>query len=100
MTPAAQRPAGQEQNPEGQAWRDAHGIACAGASNPLGVAGTLAADIKALRAAGLTTPAVKAHPALCAIAAHLAYLFGHGSGPDPDLLRLVEARAAQPAGGD
>jgi hypothetical protein len=73
-------------------WRDAYGIAWVGASNPAGVANTLAkraAEVS--RAAG--TRAACEHHALRAIAGHLAFLFGNGLGPDDKILTEVQVNA-------
>jgi hypothetical protein len=77
---------------EDQAWADAYGIAYVGASNPTACASRLAKHSAAL-VHEQGTMAARKHPALRAIAGHLAYLYGYGLGPDIDLLDQVEVNA-------
>lgn len=67
---------------EDQLWRDAYLIAHAGASNPVAVARTLREHCKTVLARTHSSDAVRQHPALRAIAGHLAFLFGQGIGPE------------------
>lgn len=73
-------------------WRDAWRIAWVGASNPAAVASTLSKHTAALTREIGTRPACQ-HPALRAIAGHLAFLYGYGLGPDQEYLDQVEANA-------
>lgn len=73
-------------------WADAYRIAWVGASNPAAVASTLARRTQEVIHVIGTRPACQ-HPALRAIAGHLAYLFGQGLGPDQKYLDAVEANA-------
>jgi len=63
-----------------RAWNDAYLIAWVGASNPQGVARTMAPH------RGILGPE---HPAVKAISGHLAFLHGHGIGPEFDELDAV-----------
>lgn len=82
---------------EAQAWREAYYIAVVGASNPVSVAGTLG-RLSAAMLRHIGTHGVETHPALRAIAGHLAYLYGYGLGPDSDVLDQVEDRNKQNEG--
>jgi hypothetical protein len=73
-------------------WTDAHRIAWVGASNPAAVASTLARRTQEVIHVIGTRPACQ-HPALRAIAGHLAFLYGYGLGPDSEYLDLVESNA-------
>lgn len=77
---------------EDQIWREAYGLAYVGASNPVATAGrlcNLTAEVQGL----IGTREAEKHPALRAIAGHLAYLFGHGLGPESEYLDMVEENA-------
>lgn len=84
---------------ERKAYDDAYHIACVGASNPTGVALTIASTIAKLRwtsasqlhAAGVPSrPESDHHPAVQAMVGQLAYLIGISLGPAPDLMADVE----------
>ena len=78
---------------EDVAWKDAYGIAFIGAVNPLAVAGTLARDSSALMDVLRSTKAVCEHPALRAIAEHLAFLYSAGLGATVEHLDWIEYHA-------
>ena len=67
-----------------KAWSDAYYIAWVGASNPKGVQRTLTEHTASLG---------ETHPAVRAIAGHLAFLAGTSLGPDSDVLEQVLANA-------
>lgn len=73
---------------EAAAWQEAYYIAGVGAVNAAAVASRLAKHTAALTHL-IGTQGARKHPALRAIAGHLAYLFGYGLGPDDDLCREV-----------
>lgn len=79
---------------EDAAWREAHYIASVGASNPSAVAHALARNSSALQPY-LGTDGVRQHPALRAIAGHLAYLYGYGLGPDMGVLDALRQNATR-----
>jgi hypothetical protein len=80
---------------ERELWTRAWRINMPGASNPVGVARTLAEEsVKVLHAYN-STQAVREHKALRAMAAHLAFLFGHGLGPDGEVLNELVIKAEQ-----
>lgn len=92
--PAAEEPA-QALSPEDQAYRDAYRICWPGASNPGAVAATLAKHSAALTHSLRDTRAVRDHPALQAIAAQLALLYGITAlGPPEGVYEAVRQRAA------
>jgi hypothetical protein len=67
---------------EDRMWQDAYAIAWIGASNPKGVIHTISTY------AGLFG---YDHPAIEAMCDHLAFLLGHGLGPEFDILDQVRA---------
>lgn len=79
---------------EDQAWKDAYRINFPGASNPSAVASTLAKNTSALTPL-IGTRGARKHPALQAIAGHLAFLFGQGPGAEVKLLDQVEVNAVR-----
>lgn len=79
---------------EDQAWRDAYRINWPGASNPAAVASTLHRNTSALIPL-IGTDEARKHPALRAIAGHLAFLYGQGAGASVALLDEVEVNAVR-----
>lgn len=80
------------QQMEDAIYKDAWNISL-GASNPVAVAHTLhqrSSEIMGLRR---STAAVRSHPALRVIAAHLAFLYGAGVGPNEEDYAQVTAVA-------
>lgn len=78
---------------EDQAWADAYRIAYVGAANPTAAAARLAEDASLLMGKLHDTASVRNHPALQAIAGHVAFLFGQALGPADGLLQQVEENA-------
>jgi hypothetical protein len=77
---------------EAQIWWDAYRIADPGASNPVAVAGTLAAASGALLR-NISQDDVKKHPALRVMAGQLAYLYGVGKdGPSSADMNEVDQK--------
>jgi hypothetical protein len=71
---------------EDMMWQDAYNIAWIGASNPKGVIRTISTY------AGLFG---YDHPAIEAMCDHLAFMLGHGLGPEFDILDQVRAEYAR-----
>lgn len=73
-------------NAERQAYHDAYGIACVGASNPAGVALTIHKTLAALYRDGYDTKRAAYFEPVQAMVGQLAYLTGLSLGPEFSLL--------------
>jgi hypothetical protein len=83
-----------ERTAEDQAWADAYRVNFPGASNPVAVASALARNSAALLHE-IGTDGIREHPALRAIAGHLAFLYGYSLGAEVYLLDETEINAVR-----